>query len=143
MRHAIVENGVVVNVIVGAIPGAIPCPPDAGPGWTYDGEAFAPPHEDTPTPTPAEIQQELTERIDGLVESRARALQYNSAAHLAGYATSTVPEWAAEAAAFIAWRDLVWQAALSALAQAETTGVIPNAEDLLATLPAWPGVSQD
>jgi len=43
MRSAIIENGVVANVIKGSIPGSIECPPEVGPGWTYAGNEFIKP----------------------------------------------------------------------------------------------------
>jgi len=49
-----------------------------------------------------------------------------------------VPEWAAEAQAFVAWRDSVWQAAIDMLADAEASGEAPSVEDVLAALPDWP-----
>ena len=75
--------------------------------------------------------------IDARIEAQARALQYNGAAHLAGYTGSTVAEWAAEAQAFVAWRDAVWQAAIAMLADAEASGEAPSVEDVLAALPEW------
>jgi hypothetical protein len=50
MRHAIVENGVVTNVVLadevtGRANGWIPSE-DAGDSWTYDGEKFSPPAPD-------------------------------------------------------------------------------------------------
>ena len=49
-------------------------------------------------------------------------------------------EWAAEAQAFVAWRDAVWQAALGLLADAQASGDVPSVEDALAALPEidWP-----
>lgn len=68
MRLAEIKNGVVVNVIE-ADPDNLPewatgWPEagQAGPGWTYDGEAFTPPPEPDPEPeadpdpTPAQLQ---------------------------------------------------------------------------------------
>ena len=76
-----------------------------------------------------------------LVGNAARSKGYNSAAHLSGYATSTVPTWAAEAKAFVAWRDQVWLTAIEILRQV-TAGEIeqPTIEDLIASLPVidWP-----
>ena len=96
--------------------------------------------------TPDQLQAEalarakvsITRAIDSHVEAQAHALQYNGAAHLASYAASTVPEWAAEAQAFVAWRDSVWQAAIDMLADAEASGEAPSVEDVLAALPEWP-----
>ena len=86
----------------------------------------------------ARAKASITRAIDVHVEAQAHALQYNGAAHLASYAASTVPEWAAEAQAFVAWRDDVWQAAIAMLADAEASGEVPSVEDVLAALPEWP-----
>ena len=95
--------------------------------------------------TPADLQAEaqarakasITRAIDARVEAQAKALHYNSAAHLASYAASSVPEWAAEAQAFVAWRDTVWLAVIDMLADAEASGEQPGVEDVLAALPEW------
>lgn len=79
----------------------------------------------------------LAHSIDAHVEARAQALGYSSAVHLAGYATSTVASWRAEAQAFVAWRDQVWQAAIDRLDQADPAAP-PSAEAVLAKLPDWP-----
>jgi len=55
MRCAIVESGVVVNVILADDPaefGAIQCPDDVSPGWLYDGEVFIPPEVEPLPPEP-------------------------------------------------------------------------------------------
>ena len=83
-------------------------------------------------------KRRVTRAIDRHVEDQAHALEYNSAAHLAGYATSTVTEWQAEAQKFVQWRDDVWQAAIAMLADAEASGEAPSVEDVLAALPEWP-----
>ena len=96
--------------------------------------------------TPDQLQAEaqarakasITRAIDAYVEAQAKALDYNSAAHLASYIASSVPEWAAEAQAFVAWRDQVWQAAIAMLADAEASGEPPSVEDVIAALPEWP-----
>lgn len=88
----------------------------------------------------ASHKRRVTEAIDAHVEAVARARGYGSAAALASYALSTVPEWAAEASAFVRWRDSVWVAALALLAEAESGGPVPSAEEALAALPEidWP-----
>lgn len=100
------------------------------------GTDRAPDWQSAPVP-PEEAEGFFARAIDAHIEAQARALRYNSAAHLAGYASSTVPAWAAEAAAFIAWRDACWIAALALLAQATTSGEVPTLEDVLAALPEW------
>jgi len=74
------------------------------------------------------------------VELAARARGYKGAASCAGYAASTVPAWAAEAAAFVAWRDQVYLEAFEALAVMQGGGATPSVGALVASLPplAWP-----
>jgi len=52
-----------------------------------------------------------------------------------------VPQWAAEAAAFAAWRDAVWTYAYAELAKVQAgQRAQPTVTDLIAELPAiiWP-----
>lgn len=77
-RYAIIENGIVVNVIIAdadyaAQNGLIACP-NAGPGWGYmDGIFTAPVEQLTPTtqtPTKEELLEQLTalqQQIESLV----------------------------------------------------------------------------
>lgn len=66
MRSAIIENGVVVNVMVGEIPGSVECDPEVGKGWTYSGGVFAAPVVPEPEPepiTPRHIDAERDRRL--------------------------------------------------------------------------------
>lgn len=85
----------------------------------------------------AQIIAQITSAIDAHVEARAQALGYNSSAHLASYVSSTIPDWSAEAAAFVAWRDAVWVAAYQQQAEAGGSGHIPSAAEVIAGLPEW------
>lgn len=79
--------------------------------------------------------------IEGILDSKARERRYDNSASLATYVGSTNTTWAAEAAAFVRWRDAVW-----AYAHAEFEKVAsglrpqPSMSDFLANLPtiAWP-----
>ena len=93
--------------------------------------------EPDPAPRLAAHVEACRRAIDAHVEARARALHYNSAAALAGYLGSTVEAWAAEAAAFVAWRDAVWLVAIGMLDAADPMEP-PSVEDVLAALPEWP-----
>ena len=86
----------------------------------------------------ARAKASITRAIDAHVDAQAKALAYSSSVHLAGYATSTVDHWQAEAQAFVAWRDSVWQVAIAMLADAEASGEAPSVEDVIAALPEWP-----
>lgn len=56
---------------------------------------------------------------------------YDNALTLASYYNSRVAKWAAEAQAFIAWRDDLYTSAFAALAKDDT----PNAEAFIASAP--------
>jgi len=74
-----------------------------------------------------------------LLNDRAGAWGYASMARAATYAASTVPKFAAEAAALIAHRDAVWLAAYDILEAVENDErPIPTLEAYLAELPAAP-----
>ncbi|MFK3663929.1 hypothetical protein ACI2JN_01545 [Ochrobactrum teleogrylli] len=79
--------------------------------------------------------------IQAMIDAKASERQYDSGATLASYVSSTIPRWAAEAQAFLAWRDQVWAYALTELAKvrAGERGQ-PSVEDFLAGVPAfgWP-----
>jgi hypothetical protein len=79
--------------------------------------------------------------IEDYIEAVAKEKGYSSAVSCASYVSSTVPEWAAEAAAFVAWRDKVWGKVFELLAelQGEAREPLPVA-DVIAMLPAieWP-----
>jgi hypothetical protein len=92
-----------------------------------------------PARVAAHFQAQITAAIDAHVQAQARALQYNSAAHLVGYVASTVSHWRAEAEAFVAWRDKVWLAAITKQAEAMETGNVPSVEDVIKALPKWSG----
>lgn len=62
MRYAIIENGQVANVTLAdadfaAERGWIAAPDSVGPGWSYDGQEFAPP----PSP-PSTVPEEISDR---------------------------------------------------------------------------------
>lgn len=79
--------------------------------------------------------------ITAHIEATARSRQYDGALSLASYVTSSVPGWAAEANAFVAWRDAVWTYALAEMAAVqEGERAPPTVEALLSELPVmtWP-----
>ena len=99
--------------------------------------------EDAPSfpaarPTPEQIIADYQARIDLHIDAVAQQRQYRDGERCASYVTSTITLWAAEAAAFVAWRDAVWTAALAMLAAVQAGGAIP--ESPIAGLPEmdWP-----
>lgn len=66
MRAAIVDQGVVVNVIEVETPedfNAVPCPPEVGPGWTLNNDQFTQPQTQAPDATSEMIDAELARRL--------------------------------------------------------------------------------
>lgn len=79
------------------------------------------------------------EATEQLLNQRAGAWGYVSMSRATTYAASTVPRFAAEAAALIAHRDAVWLAAYAILEAVESDArPIPTLAAYLAELPAAP-----
>ncbi|MCW8279849.1 hypothetical protein K7A42_03035 [Agrobacterium sp. InxBP2] len=79
--------------------------------------------------------------IQNLVDSTARERQFRDGVTLASYIGSTKPRWAAEAQAFVAWRDNVWFYAYGELAKVKAgQREQPTVEQFLAEIApiAWP-----
>ena len=107
-----------------------------------DGEIVQKPDDwltlDEPQPL---TEDDYRRAIQRLIDAHAQSRRYDNGNSLATYATSSNPDWAAEAAAFVAWRDAVW-----AYAYAEMDKVLagereqPSVEDFIGELPqiVWP-----
>ncbi|MEJ1176780.1 hypothetical protein WA845_21265 [Agrobacterium sp. CMT1] len=79
--------------------------------------------------------------IQNLVDSTARERQFRDGVTLASYIGSTKPKWAAEAQAFVAWRDNVWFYAYGELAKVQAgQREQPTVEQFLTEISpiAWP-----
>ncbi len=83
---------------------------------------------------------EASSALEAKVDAVAVAWGYKDGATLASWAASAVKAWAADAKAFVTWRDAVWTAYLAAAAdiQSGKSDLPASAADLLATLPAAP-----
>lgn len=71
MKHAIIEDGTVVNVVLADAQfalsnGWVECQDDVEIGWTYADGVFAAPVVVEPTPTPAPTKEELTAKLNAL-----------------------------------------------------------------------------
>lgn len=90
-----------------------------------------------PPPSIADYQN----AIQAIVDEAAREKQFNDGVTLASYTASTVEPWAAQAQAFVSWRDNVWQYAYSELSKVEGgEREAPTVADFLLELPGvvWP-----
>lgn len=118
-------------------------PPALGEGqrarWDGEGWAIVEPEPD-PEPEPLTLD-DYRHAIQSHVDAVARQRNYEGGVACASYANSTLPAWAGEAAAFIAWRDAVWVYVFTELAKVENSErEQPTIPALLAELPAidWP-----
>lgn len=92
-------------------------------------------------PTPEQVIEAFRAAIQSHVDAQAVSRRYDSGNSLATYVNSTNAQWAAEAVAFVAWRDAVW-----AYAYGEMDRVLngdreqPTIDELLEELPEmeWP-----
>jgi hypothetical protein len=79
--------------------------------------------------------------IQAHVDQTAQARRYDSGNSLASYVASTNEAWAAEAQAFVAWRDAVWVHAYAELDKV-TAGdrPVPGLDEFMGELPVieWP-----
>lgn len=92
------------------------------------------------TPPPPAIT-DYENAIQDLVDSTARERQFRDGVTLASYIGSTKPKWAAEAQAFVAWRDNAWSYAYGELAKVQAgQREQPTVEQFLDEIAriAWP-----
>lgn len=74
--------------------------------------------------------------IQAMVDETARSQLFNDGVTMASYVSSTVEPWAAQAQAFVAWRDNVWQYAYSELSKVQAgEREQPTIEKFLLELP--------
>lgn len=145
MRLAQMDGDTVANVIEvqeGAVPDwayGWPEAGDAGPGWVLVEGVLVPPAE--PAPDLAQLIALYQSAIQRHIDATARARDYDNGVLAASYVASTITLWAAEAQAFVAWRDAVWVHSLALLADVMGGQEAPPAvADVVAGLPlmVWP-----
>lgn len=90
---------------------------------------------------PAPTVEDYKNAIVAMLDARAQSRLYDNAVSISTYVTSTNPQWAAEASAFVAWRDAVWAYAYAELDKVMTSQrEQPTVAELLDELPemVWP-----
>jgi hypothetical protein len=139
-RYAIVEGGVVVNIAESDAPLALNWLP-VGDGVQIghlhaDGEFTAPePAMDWPT-----MKEEARRAVRSRINAVARSRGYDDGNSLASYASDPNPVWAAEAAAFIAWRSAVWSLVIGLMEAVEAEEAEPP-EDIAALMALLPEIN--
>ena len=94
-----------------------------------------------PELTPQETIGKIVAAVQSHLDETARTRNYDNMLSLASYANSMDPQFAAEAAAGIAWRDACWRYCYQALAEVEAgQRTMPTAGEAIAELPqmVWP-----
>lgn len=96
-------------------------------------------------PTAEEIQAQTKERaiqaIQGILDSKARELGFDSIHTAAVWTISKNPARKARADALVAWGDKVWDAAEAEWEkQSEGKGTFTTVDEFLGALPKFPGV---
>lgn len=128
MPHVSIENGKVVAVYENPQPGISE--------WREDSDPLVVAFFNPPTTAAA-----YGRAIQAYVDATARAREYNDGVTCASYIASTIPGWAADAAAFVSWRDLVWDYAYTQLRLVQAgQRAQPTVAELIAELPtiSWP-----
>jgi hypothetical protein len=88
-------------------------------------------------PTLTEIAAQITLAVQSWLDQTVQANGYDDINSCVSYASSAVAQWAADAAAAMAWRDAVWQAcfALQQSIMANPPTVTPTAAQIISELP--------
>lgn len=121
------------------LPPWVPVPDEVFAGFIQisDGTFTPPPPPDPTPPTIADYEN----AIQALVDATPKDKLFRDGVTLASYVNSTDPQWAAEAVAFVAWRDGVWRYAYAELEKVQ--GGLrpqPSVEDFLSEIVPidWP-----
>jgi hypothetical protein len=94
-----------------------------------------------PLPAPGPFLDDYRRAIQLHVDGTAQQRSYDSGITCSSYVNSTNLAWAAEAAAFVAWRDAVWAHAYAELAKVEAgLREQPSVAEIIDELPVigWP-----
>lgn len=97
----------------------------------WNGTAIIP----NPSPTLEETISIISSEIQSALDAGAQKWNYQDLATAASYANSTIPQYAADAKALIAWRDAVWSWAIPQFATI-VAGTDP--QTFMANMPVQP-----
>lgn len=80
--------------------------------------------------------QDIEDKIDAAVDAAAQSWGYKDSTRLASYKDSSNAKWQAEAVAFIAWRDAVWNKAQQLETAWKLGDPLPTFDSVWALMPA-------
>jgi hypothetical protein len=86
------------------------------------------------------FKSDIDRKVGALLDSTAQSRGYSNSQSIASYVTSSNVQWKAEADAFVAWRDQVWERVYIEYMAIDAGGDIPNEDTFMASLPliVWP-----
>ena len=86
------------------------------------------------------FKKDIDTKVSALLNSTAQSRGYSDSQSIVGYVSSSNTQWQAEAQAFAAWRDQVWERVYIEYMAIDAGGSIPNEDEFMATLPQilWP-----
>ena len=86
------------------------------------------------------FKKDIDAKVSALLNSTAQSHGYSDSQSIVSYVSSSNTQWQAEAQAFVAWRDQVWQHVYVEYTAIDAGGNIPNKDEFIASLPqiAWP-----
>lgn len=109
--------------------------------WKFDASTPVITAEQKAATARAGVLAQYKAAFDAHLDAVAQAKQYDNRLTIADYKDSPNQQWAAEAQAFRAWKDLVALPYLfDQLAAAEAGGDVPTLEDFIGNVPPidWP-----
>lgn len=140
MRAAIIENGVVTNIVLADTPadfGAVKCADEVAIGWSYDGEVFSAPSA-TPgaVPTAGDVKDAAYIRIVSLCPEWK---QRNLTARAAELAMKGPDNWTAEEQSEVVAGQAIWDQIKAIRVASDVIEESPPASLAeLNTDPRWP-----
>ncbi len=88
--------------------------------------------------TPDQQSKQMSSWVQGMLDATARSLSYDSMAVAVSYKGDPNPMWSADADALVAYRSVVWVAALPQINAVKAgTNTIPIKSLFLASLPSY------
>jgi hypothetical protein len=81
------------------------------------------------------FKKDIDFKVAALLDSTAQSRGYSDSQSIASYATSSNVQWQAEAQAFIAWRDQVWEHVYVEYMEIDAGGNISSEDGFIASLP--------
>jgi hypothetical protein len=87
------------------------------------------------------FKKDIDSKVNDLLLSTAQSRGYSSVNSIISYVVSSNVQWKAEADAFVAWRDQVWEHVYIEYMAIDAGGLIPNEDVFMTSIPkiVWPG----